>query len=151
MSTVMEPPPHVQPAAAPSGLSQQDTHRLTLVRHLIATMMLGQAHGLRDDVERVFEAIAKMLGDGRPMRISLAFASAVSGDVNPARDLLAEDLDSWPDAQMSRVSIALALKVGGDPQWKDVVERVLAVSDDEATRSFARQVLDTPISSELEP
>lgn len=150
MSTVLEPPLPVQPANAPSGLSQQDTNRLTIVRHLIATMMLGQMHGLRDDAERIFETVARMLGDGRPMRISLAFASAAGGDVTPARELLAEDLDSWPDAQMSRVSIALALKVGGDPQWKDVVERVLAISDDEAARSFARQVLDTSISSQLE-
>lgn len=149
MSTVLEHPPQVQSAAS-SGLSQNDTQRLTIVRHLIATMMLGQMHGLREDAERVFDTISRMLGDGRPLRISLAFASALSGDVSPARELLAEDLDHWPDAQMSRVSIALALKVGGDPQWKEVVEQVLAISDDETTRTFARQVLETPISSQSE-
>lgn len=155
MSTVLEQSPAAPAAASTSsrldgGLSSQDAHRLSVVRHLVASMMVGQFYGLRDDVRHIFDAASKMLGDGRDLRISLAFASAVGGDAGPARALLAEGMDDWPNAQMARVSVALALRVGGDPQWTAIVEQVLAISDDEATRRFARQVLDAPHHSELE-
>jgi hypothetical protein len=151
MSIVLEHPPVAPPAApAAGGLSSQDVNRLGIVRHLIASMMLGQLYGLRDDVARIFDTTSKMLGDGRALRISLAFASALGGDVTPAHELLSEGMDDWPDAEMSRLSVALALKVGGDPQWTEIAEHALAVSNDDAARRFARQMLDAPISPSSE-
>ena len=155
MSTVLEQANMAPTGAATApqadvGLSPQDAHRLGVVRHLIASMMLGQMYGLRDEVTQIFDAVAKMMGDGRELRISLAIASAVGGDVAPAHELLAEGMDDWPNPAMARVSVAFALKVGGDPQWTAIVEQVLAISDDETTRRFARQMLETPHHSELE-
>lgn len=151
MSTVLDHPPATEPVADDVDVSSKNAHRLGIARHLIATMMVGQVYGLRDDVALIFETLSTMLGDGRQLRVSLAFASAMGGDVGPAHELLAEGLDDWPAPLMARVSLALALKVGGDEQWTTVVEQVLAISDDEETRRFARQVLDTPPtpSSEL--
>ena len=151
MSTVLDHPPATATVANDGDVSSKNAHRLGIARHLIAAMMLGQTYGLRDDVALIFEALSAMLGDGRQLRVSLAFASAMGGDVGPAHELLAEGLDDWPAPLMARVSLALALKVGGDGQWTTIVEQVLAISDDEETRRFARQVLDdsaTP-SSEL--
>jgi hypothetical protein len=151
MSTVLDHPTATATVANDGDVSSRNAHRLGIARHLIATMMLGQTYGLRDDVALIFEALSAMLGDGRQLRVSLAFASAMGGDVGPAHELLAEGLDDWPAPLMARVSLALALKVGGDGQWTTIVEQVLAISDDEETRRFARQVLDdsaTP-SSEL--
>ena len=146
MSSVLESPPATAtaPAAATGELSPLDANKLGIVRNLIAAMMLGQMYGLHDDVERIFNTAARLLGDGRQLRITLAFASAVGGDVGPARQLLADGMDDWPNAELARVSVALALKIGGDPQWTEIVERVLAVSNDDAARRFARQVQDTP-------
>jgi hypothetical protein len=151
MSTVLDHPPATAPVADDGAASSKNAHRLGIARHLIATMLVGQVHGLRDDVALICDTVSAMLGDGRQLRISLAFASAMGGDVGPARDLLAEGMDDWPAPHMARVSVALALKVGGDAQWTAVVEQVLAISDDEDTRRFARQVLDTAhtASSEL--
>jgi len=151
MSTVLDHPTATATVANDGDVSSRNAHRLGIARHLIATMLLGQTYGLRDDVALIFEALSAMLGDGRQLRVSLAFASAMGGDVGPAHELLAEGLDDWPAPLMARVSLALALKVGGDGQWTTIVEQVLAISDDEETRRFARQVLDdsaTP-SSEL--
>lgn len=146
MSTVLEQHPSVAAPAAPAAITpEQQAHRLGIVRNLTAAMMLGQLYDLRDDVARIFDALARMLGDSRHLRISLAHASALAGNTAPARELLASDLDDWPGAELARVSIALALKVGGDPEWTQVVERVLAVSTDDQARRFAQQVLDTPL------
>jgi hypothetical protein len=151
MSTVLDHPRATAPVANDGAASSKNAHRLSIARHLIATMMVGQVYGLRDDVTLIFDALSAMMGDGRQLRISLAFASALGGDVTPAHELLADGvLDDWPAPHMARVSLALALKVGGDPQWTAVAEKVLAISDDEETRRFARQVLDTPNSSSLE-
>lgn len=143
MSTVLDHAPATAPVANDGAPSSRNAHRLGIARHLIATMMVGQVYGLRDDVALIFGALSAMMGDGRQLRISLAFASAMGGDVGPARELLADGLDDWPAPHMARVSLALALKVGGDAQWTGVAEQVLAISDDEETRRFARQVLET--------
>ena len=151
MSTVLDHPPATAAVADDGAASSKNAHRLGIARHLIATMLVGQVYGLRDDVALIFDTASAMLGDGRQLRVSLAFASAMGGDTGPAHDLLAEGMDDWPAPLMARVSVALALKVGGDAHWTAVVEQVLAISDDEDTRRFARQVLDTAhtASSEL--
>jgi len=133
----MPPVPEPQP---PSPLMYQ----VELVRKLIATMMVGQMHGQSDDVGYVFRTLSAMLGDGRHLRISLALASAIGGDAQPARDLLDEGMDDWPGAEPAKVSVAMALKIGGDPQWVRVCEQTLAVSNDDDARRFARQLLDQP-------
>lgn len=150
MSIVLEHPPVAEAAAMEGGATPPNAHRLGIVRNLIATMMMGQLYGLHDDVARIFSTASKMLGDGRELRISLAFASALGGDVGPARELLAEGLDDWPDAELARLSVALALKVGGDAGWIEIVEHALAVSNNNTARQFAQQMLDNATSPSSE-
>jgi len=136
-------------AAASAGPSAQAALRIAIVRRLVAAMMLGQMQGRHDDAETVFAALEQLLGDARELRISLAFASAIGGDLGPARTLLAEGVDDWLKPELAMVSIALTLKAGGDPEWLSIIQRTLAVSVDVSTRSYAQQVLDTAGSSEL--
>jgi hypothetical protein len=135
---------HRSAPAAPAGASadpaQQQAHRLGIVRHLIAAMMLGDMYGRAAEAKCVFDAIAAMLGDGRPLRISRAFGSAMGGDLAPARALLDEGLDDWPDPELSRLAVAMALKLGGDPLWEEIVKHTLAVSTNDDARRFAQQV-----------
>lgn len=132
--------PRVAEPHSPSPLMYQ----VELVRKLISTMMVGQMHAQADDVDSVFRTLSAMLGDGRHLRISLALASAIGGNAQPARDLLDEGMDDWPGAEPAKVSVAMALKIGGDPQWVQVCERTLAISNDDDARRFARQLLDQP-------
>jgi hypothetical protein len=127
-----------EPGTAEAAAQAQ--HRLAIARNLISTMMLGQVYGLRDDAQAIYRAATAMMGNGRSLSVSLALASALGGDTQPARDLLAGDLPNWPDAEPAMVSIALALKIGGAPEWSSLVEHALSVSVDEETRRFAQQV-----------
>ncbi|AKJ27832.1 hypothetical protein [Caldimonas brevitalea] len=151
MSTVLySAHPFAQPAVT-SGrddLQAHAAHRLGVVRHLVASMMLGQMYGLHEEADLIFKAASRLLGDGRELRISLAFASAVGGDLAPARTLLAEGLDDWPQPEVARMSVALALKMGGAPEWQEVVEQTLAVSVDPVARRFGHQILN-PDSPQL--
>lgn len=134
----MSPPAAQARQAQPSPLAQQ----LEFVGKLAATMLVGQMNGgLGDDVALVFDVLSQLLGDGRQLRISLAMASAIGGDAQPARDLLADGMEGWPNAEAARVSAAMALKLAGDPQWIQVCEHTLAVSSDNDARLCARQLL----------
>jgi hypothetical protein len=118
------------------------TQQVEMTRKLISAMMVGQMYGWTEDVEAVFALLARMLGDGRHLRISLALASAIGGDTGPANALLDEGMDDWPGAEPARVSVAMALKIGGDERWVGVCERTLATSNNDDARLFARQLLD---------
>jgi hypothetical protein len=116
--------------------------QIEFIRKLASTMMVGQMNGgMDDEVRRVFDVLSKLLGDGRHLRISLCMASAIGGDAQPARNLLAEGMNDWPNAEAAKVSVAMALKLGGDPKWVEVCEHTLAVSNDNDARLFARQLL----------
>ena len=147
MSTLLDE----APAAAAQRPSNAAAHRVGVVRDLISAMMLGQMYGMQADTDLVHNAVVRMLGDPRELRVSLAFASAMGGDGEPARALLAEGIDDWPDAELAKVSLALALKIAGDPAWTEVAERTLAVSTVDDARRFARQLLDTPLRSDPQP
>jgi hypothetical protein len=129
------------PVAA-SDEAAQTEHRIGIVRHLIAVMMLGQMYEPGDDVNRVFRALSTMLGDETSLKISLVFASAMAGNPAPARELLAE-MEGDPNADMGIACTALALKVAGSADWPEVVDKILAISSDENARQFARQILET--------
>jgi hypothetical protein len=126
--------PHEQ--ARPSVL------KVEFIEKLASTMLVGQMNGdLDDEVGHIFSVLSKLLGDGRHLRVSLSIASAIGGDPAPARKLLNEGIDDWPDAEAAKVSVAMALKICGDPQWIHVCEHTLAVSNNNDARLFARQLL----------
>lgn len=131
-------------SAPPSAQPQRSSaaYQVDLVRRLVSTMMVGQMHAQFDDVAYIFRTLSTMLGDGRHLQITLALASAIGGETRPALELLAEGVDEWPGAESAKVSLALALKIGGDPEWIRLCEETLAVSNDDDARRFARQLLE---------
>ncbi len=116
--------------------------RVGAMRHLISAMMLGQMHGCHDDASTIYGAATEFLGEGQQLRITLAFASAMGGDAGPANALLAEGVEDWPNGELATVSLSLALKLAGDPEWKTRCEHALAVSVNSDVRSFANAVLE---------
>jgi hypothetical protein len=129
---------------AHNGLSAAEHNRIDNVRYLISAMMLGQMYAQHEAAGRIRAAVAEIMGDdGRQLRISLAFASAMGGDASVAKALLEEGLDDWPEAEMAKVALSLALKVAGDPLWQAPSEEAIAVSVSNSVRRFAYAVLST--------
>lgn len=119
-----------------------DSHpKVLILRHLIAAMMMGQWHGCDSDVATILKALSHALGDPRQLSVNLALASALRGDTGPARRLLAEDLDDWPAPDQARLTLSLALKVGGDDSWAEEPTRILAVSNEPEVREYAARVM----------
>jgi hypothetical protein len=128
--------------AAPAADKHEGAeNRIHTVRQLISAMLIGEMNRKGDEAQIIFKAASQALGDGRQLRISLTLASAMRGDAKPALELLAENLDDWPHPDMARVALAMSLKVAGQPQWRDVPDRVLSVSTDESVRLFAQLVI----------
>jgi hypothetical protein len=134
--------PSSQPTRLPDGAGRR-TRRGDLKRHLVATMLLGRMYRRQADVDVVFAAVSRACAQARELRVGLAFASSMGGDNQLARDLLDAGFDDWPHPELSLLSTALALKVGQDPEWLDIVNRVQATSADQKARQFARRLLET--------
>jgi hypothetical protein len=130
-------------AANDTPIEAEDSYKVLLVRNLVAAMMVGQWHGHTDDVQVILEALTLAFGNSRTLRVNLALAASLRGDLEPAHTLLAEDLDNWPAAEEARITLALALKIGGDEHWADGPRRVLSLSNDEDVRSYAQRVIDS--------
>jgi hypothetical protein len=115
--------------------------KVLILRNLIAAMMVGQWHGQEEDVAVILKALSHALDDPRQLNVNLALASALRGDVGPAHALLTQDLDTWPSPDEARLTLALALKIGGDESWADEPRRILAISNESAIRQYAERVL----------
>ena len=121
MSTSASATVRVEPA-----LQAPAPHHLEVVRKLVAAMMLGQRHGIEDDVSTIRSVLSRLLDDDRIVRLGLAVASASAGDARLAHALLAEGVLAAREAGIARLAIALALKQAGDPQWRAIVDDTLA-------------------------
>jgi hypothetical protein len=137
----LERPDMVASPAADDAAGAAAEPKVFVVRNLMAAMMMGRWHGHDDDVAAILQALTCALGDSRPLDVNLALASALRGDLAPTQALLAQDLDRWPAADQTRLTLALALKVGGDAQWAELPKRILAVSTEASVRAYAERVL----------
>jgi hypothetical protein len=139
--TSVRRPPTLGVNASPPAAGPGVENRIQAVQQLIAAMLIGEMNGKAEESRTILKAVTEALGDDRQLRISLTLASAMRGDAKPALDLLSEDLDDWPNPDMARVALSMSLKVAGEPQWRDVPDRVLSVSTDNAVRLFAQLVI----------
>jgi hypothetical protein len=136
-------PPAARAAASSASAPPGVENRIQAARQLISAMLIGEMNGCKDEAASILTAVTEALGDDRQLRVSLSLASAMRGDAQPALDLLGENLDDWPNPDMARVALSMSLKVAGEPQWRDVPDRVLSVSTDEQVRLFAQLVIST--------
>jgi hypothetical protein len=120
----------------------QMTNRVNAVRHLLSAMMLGQMYQQPEDAEIIRKAVAPTMGNGKELRLSLAFAAGVGGDASVANALLEEGIDDWDNAEMAKMTLALALKLADAPNWKELPEQALVTSSDAAVRAVATGLLE---------
>ena len=132
----------VEPTSQPAGEFVPSEAHMVATRFLISAMMMGQMHQLHDDAKIIHKSLSLMMGDGDQLRITMAIGSAMGGDAEPAKKLLEEGVDHWPDADVAKLSLSLALKLAGDPAWKESPDTVMSTSVDPVARVFASTLLE---------
>lgn len=113
-----------------------------LIRLLSGVMALGQMCRMSDEVEKILTLLSKMVDERQPLLISLAIAAAVMGDGSVAKALLRDGVDHWSNPENATVSLATALQLVGDLEWKEHIERLLATTSDPGVREIAQNMLE---------
>lgn len=110
-------------------------------RYLMATGLLGSMHGLADDARTVSSAMEQTMTVTREYRLCQALAQSLSADPGKARATVESHLDTNPDDAQAQVIFAATLMRAGDPQWKPVLDMLLATSVDPVVRQTAQDLL----------
>ncbi len=105
--------------------------------NLMVASLLGSIFRFHDDADVCSMAVESTLGDSSRYRMYRAIAKGIGGDAGMAAHMLrSQALDEWHDDR-AKIKLAMALLLGGDPEWKPVVDRVLALSTDIPAREAA--------------
>jgi hypothetical protein len=123
------------PAAAPAA------EYPPVYRSLMAVGLLGSSHGRHDDAEVIDTAITQTLDDPTHYRINRAMAQSMGGASKEAVDSLRAHIHANPHDDGAKIALAVAMLLGGESGWEEVIENVLASSADPATREAARNVV----------
>jgi Flp pilus assembly protein TadD len=126
--------PHQNQAAAEYPL---------LYRNMLAVTLLGAIHKTREDVDKARKAVERTLGDPRLFRVYLAMAQSIGGHGKEAATALARHLEQHPDDERAQLALAMALMLSGDAKWREVLQGLLAASDDQGVREAANGLLDS--------
>lgn len=116
--------------------------RASMIRSMGGVALLGMSKGMADDARRAMRPVAVATGDEEAMQVYMAFAASLGGDAAPARELLASRQTVEPGREYLDAVLALSLCCAGDGGWDAALGRVLALSSDAATRSFAHQITE---------
>jgi hypothetical protein len=122
--------------------SQQATSRYPRVYYnLMVTSLIGSIYRRHDDAEIAAVAVEATLIDPTRYRMYRAIAKGIGGDASLATQMLETHLEQFPDDDRAKVTLAVAMMLGGHPDWKSVIDRVLALSTDIPAREAATSVL----------
>lgn len=110
-------------------------------RRLTTVSLLGMVHGLEADSRTCDAAIEPTLADPARHELVRAMARGIGGDASSAVGLMDALAIDDPENDRIKVTLALAMLVAGAPQWKPVIERVLALSTDIPARVAATTVM----------
>lgn len=131
---------HTQHAAS-SAASAQPAAYPVVYRNLMVVGLLGSIYRKHEDAELVSSAVEATLSDKTQYRMYCAIARGIGGDAKFAADVLGEHLEQFPDDDAAKVTLAVAMMLAGDPEWKSVIDRVLALSTDQTAREAAVGVI----------
>jgi len=109
--------------------------------NLMVVSLMGSIYRLHDEAETCSTAVECTLKDTTRYRMYRAIARGIGGDASMATQMLEKHLEDHPDDDRARVTLAVAMMLGGNPQWKSIIDRVLAVSTDIPAREAANSVL----------
>jgi hypothetical protein len=116
--------------------------RASMIRSMGGVALLGMSKGMADDARTAMRPVAVVTGDEEALQVYLAFAASLGGDAAPARELLALRQTVEAGREYLDAVLAISLCCAGDGGWDAALGRVLALSGDAATRSFAHQITE---------
>ena len=109
--------------------------------NLMVASLLAAIYRRHDDAETCSIAVEATLKDPGRYRMYRAIAKGIGGDPSMASSLLEHHLEDNPDDDRAKVTLAVAMMLGGNPEWRQVIDRVLALSTDLPAREAATSVL----------
>lgn len=118
------------------------TDHLAAAPRLMTASLLGSMYGQNNDAEIVNAAVEATLADPARYRLCRAMAKGIGGDTNFAADMLDKHNETHPDDDRAKVALATAMMLGGNPEWRSVIDRVLALSTDVAARTGATNLIE---------
>ena len=110
-------------------------------RNLMMVGLLGACYQAHEDAQMVNDAVEATMQDPTPFRMYRALAQGIGGDASYAATQLQQRLDEKPDDDKAKVALAVSMMLAGDPEWKGVVENVLATSTDQVAREAATNLI----------
>jgi hypothetical protein len=114
--------------------------RTILMFGLIAVM-----YDWREDGVPILDLVeSRVTGDKQEFQMYRAFAEAGGRHTEYAHRVLGERIRRDPDDDMAKVAMGVALRMAGDPEWRYLVDNVLAISVDQQARQSALLLLDPP-------
>ena len=106
-------------------------------RNLMTVGLLGSCYRAHEDAEKVSTAVEATLADPSQYRMYRALAQGIGGDASLAQAEISRRLEADPEDDKAKVALAVSLMLAGDPEWKNLIENVLATSTDQVAREGA--------------
>lgn len=110
-------------------------------RNMMAVGLLGATYKAHDDAGIVNAAVESTLADPTHFRMCRAIAQGIGGDGEYAAAALDRHIERHPDDDGAKVAMAVAMMLAGKPEWKSLIDNVLAVSTDQNAREAANGVI----------
>lgn len=110
-----------------------------LLRKMAAVALLGMRERLDDEARAAMRPVITAAGDDETLEVFMAFAAAVGGRAELARELLAVREATVEQGVLDAV-LALGLSCAGDDAGGVVLQRLLSLVDDTPTREFVLKV-----------
>jgi hypothetical protein len=110
-------------------------------RQLMAVGLLGTCYRSGEDATLINDAVEATLADKSAFRIYRALVQGIAGDPALAAEEVLQRHERGEDNDRSKIALAMSLMLAGDPDWKPLVENVLAVSTDQLAREAATELV----------
>ncbi len=122
-------------------MSKENSGYPTVYRNLMAAGLLGACYRVHEDAEKANAAVEATLADPTQFRMYRALAQGIGGDPSYAASEIGKRLEVDPGDDKAKVALAVSMMLGGDPEWKTLVEQVLATSTDQIARQAATSLV----------
>jgi len=122
--------------------SAQRSDYPVVYRNLMAVGLLGSIYRCNSDADIVNEAVELTLADPGLYRLYRSIAMGLGGNTDYAKRNLVAQVEQDADADTAKMALAVSLLLGGDPDWRNWLDNVLATSADQNVRTAAHEVLN---------